>query len=65
MGSWVEKDSLRWSRQQSLGGVKPGCRAVRNLVKLEVTGKKGMNAFQVASVIAVRSRKCSSDRAGL
>lgn len=40
-------------------------RAVRNLVKLEVTGKKGMNAFQVALVIAVHSRKCSSVQAGL
>lgn len=25
MECWVEKDSLRWSRQQSLGGVRPGC----------------------------------------
>lgn len=39
-------------------------RTVRNLVKIEVGGKKGMNAFQVVSVIAVGSRKCSTVQAG-
>lgn len=60
MECWLEKDFLRWSRQQSLGGV----RTVRNLIKVEVGGKTGMNAFQVVSVIAVGSRKCSSVQAG-
>ena len=45
-------------------GVKPGCKDSKGLGGNGV-GRRGLNAFQVDSLEAVSTRKCSSAQAGL